>query len=172
MQLSILQNLPNPNPVVEKAGEAIAKARNNNIPVLYVTLALRSGFPEVHPNNKGFQAFKQRMAQTPMDTFTQIHPALAPKENEMQIHKKRVSAFTGSELEVVLRTLGITQLVLSGVSTSGVVLSTLREAADKDYAVTVLADACTDGDEEVHRVLTAKVFPRQATVVSVAEWQG
>lgn len=170
MQLPILQNLSNPNPVVETIVEAIAKARNNKVPVLYITLAFRPGFPEVHANNKGFQAFKQRMAQVPMDTFTQIHPALAPTKNDIVVHKKRVSAFTGSDLEVVLRASGITHLVLSGVATGGVVLSTLREAADKDYALTVLADGCTDADEEVHRVLTTKVFPRQATVVTVKEW--
>jgi len=51
-----------------------------------------------------------------------------------------------------------------------VVLSTLREAADKDYRITLLADCCTDLDEEVHRVLTTKIFPRQATVINVSEW--
>lgn len=173
MQLSILQNLPNPNPVVEAVTEAVAKARTNNIPILYVVLAFRPGFPEISPNNKGFQAFKERMtnANVPMDTFTQIHSALTPKENDLVIHKKRISAFSGSDLEVVLRALGINHLVLTGVSTSGIVLSTLREAADKDYMVTVLSDGCTDGDEEVHRVLTTKVFTRQATVVTVNEWE-
>jgi nicotinamidase-related amidase len=51
-----------------------------------------------------------------------------------------------------------------------VVLSTVREAADKDYRLTVLADGCADGDEEVHRVLTTKVFPRQADVLTIEEW--
>jgi nicotinamidase-related amidase len=155
---------------VEAVTEAVAKARTNNIPVLYVTLAFRPGFPEISPGNKGFQAFKERMANVPMDTFSQIHSALTPKENDIVIHKKRISAFSGSDLEVVLRALGINHLVLTGVSTSGIVLSTLREAADKDYMVTVLSDGCTDGDEEVHHVLTTKVFPRQATVITVNEW--
>jgi nicotinamidase-related amidase len=170
MQLGILQNLPNANKVVETIKEAITKARANNIPVIYVTLVLRPGFPELDPHNKFFEAFKQRIAGIPMDTFAQIHPTLAPKENEIVVHKKRVSAFTGSDLEVVLRSLGINHLVLTGVATGGVLLSTLREAVDKDYAVTVLADGCADADEEVHRVLTTKVFPRQATVVTTSEW--
>jgi nicotinamidase-related amidase len=51
-----------------------------------------------------------------------------------------------------------------------VVLSTLRQAADLDYGLIVLADACLDADPEVHRVLTEKVFPRQADVVTVDEW--
>ncbi|MBO9203937.1 MULTISPECIES: cysteine hydrolase family protein [Niastella] len=170
MQLGILQNLPNTNKVLETIKEAITKARTNNIPVIYVTLTFRPGFPEINLNNKGFHNFKERIANIPMETYSVIHPALAPKENDIVVHKKRVSAFTGSDLEVVLRSQGINHLTLTGVATGGVVLSTLREAADKDYALTVLADGCADADEEVHRVLTTKVFLRQATVVSVNEW--
>jgi nicotinamidase-related amidase len=155
---------------VETTTKAIAKARENNIPVIYAKLTFRPGFPELNPNNKFFEAFKQRIANVPMDTFAQIHPALAPAANEIVVLKKRVSAFTGSDLEVVLRSLGINHLVLMGVSTSGVVLSTLREAADKDFTLTVLSDACADGDEEVHRVLTTKIFVRQASVIPVSEW--
>ncbi|HXC06188.1 MAG TPA: isochorismatase family protein [Bacteroidia bacterium] len=61
-------------------------------------------------------------------------------------------------------------MILTGVATSGVVLSTLREASDKDYRLTVLSDCCADRDEEVHRVLTTKVFIRQAEVMTVKEW--
>ena len=89
---------------------------------------------------------------------------------EMIITKKRVSAFTGSDLEVVLRSLDIKQLILTGIATGGVVLSTLREAADKDYKLTVIADCCADRDDEVHRILTTKVYPRQALVVTAGEW--
>ena len=58
------------------------------------------------------------------------------------------------------------ELVLSGISTSGVVLSTLRQAADLDYGLTVLSDACGDPDPEVHDVLVDKVFPRQSVVLT------
>ena len=81
-----------------------------------------------------------------------------------------MSAFSGSDLDVVLRSLGVDSLVLSGIATSGVVLSTLRQAADLDYRLTVLTDGCTDRDPEVHRVLTEKVFPRQADVIRIADW--
>ena len=60
--------------------------------------------------------------------------------------------------------------MLTGIATSGVVLSTLRQAADLDFELTVLSDACADRDDEVHRVLTEKVFPRQALVTTVADW--
>jgi nicotinamidase-related amidase len=86
------------------------------------------------------------------------------------VTKRRVSAFAGSDLDVVLRAQSIGHLVLAGIATSGVVLSTLRQAADLDYQLTVLADGCLDADPEVHRVLLEKVFPRQAEVTSIAGW--
>jgi nicotinamidase-related amidase len=60
--------------------------------------------------------------------------------------------------------------VLGGMLTSGVVLSTVRDAADRDYHITVLEDLCLDLDEEVHRVLIQKVFPTQADVITAADW--
>ena len=84
--------------------------------------------------------------------------------------KKRVSAFAGSDLAVLVRGQRIDTLVLTGIATSGVVLSTLREAADLDFGLVVLADACADADPEVHRVLTEKVFVRQADVMTVDGW--
>ena len=100
----------------------------------------------------------------------QIHPEVTPEPGDIVVTKRRVSAFAGSDLDVVLRAGGIDHLVLTGIATSGVVLSTLREAADRDLTLTVLADACLDSDPEVHRVLTEKVFPMQAEVTTVAEW--
>ena len=99
-----------------------------------------------------------------------IHPAVTPQPGDIEVLKKRVSAFAGSDLEVVLRSLDVGSLVLTGIATSGVVLSTLRQAADLDYDLVVLRDACTDSDDEVHRVLTYKVFPRQAAVIDTDQW--
>lgn len=59
--------------------------------------------------------------------------------------------------------------ILAGISTSGVVLSTVRDAADRDYRLYVLEDATADPDVEIHAALTTKVFPRQADVISNAE---
>ena len=86
------------------------------------------------------------------------------------VTKRRVSAFAGSDLEVILRAHRIEHLVLTGFATSGVVLSTLREAADKDYRLSVLSDGCADLDEEVHNVLLNKIFPRQAEVMTAQQW--
>jgi nicotinamidase-related amidase len=82
---------------------------------------------------------KSRFAGISMGTMMQIDPEVAPVTDEVVVIKKRISAFTGSDLEVVLRSMEIRHLVLTSVSTSGVVLSTTWEAADKDYQITILS---------------------------------
>jgi nicotinamidase-related amidase len=170
MQAGIVGMLPNAKDLIPKVAQAIASARENKIPVIYVTVGFRQGAPEVSMNNKGVAAVKERLATVNMDEFTRVHPDLAPQDKELTVMKRRLSAFSGSDLELILRALGIQHMVLTGATTSGVVLSTLREATDKDYRLTVLADCCADGDEEVHRVLTTKIFPRHADVLMVDDW--
>jgi nicotinamidase-related amidase len=104
------------------------------------------------------------------DYLPRLAAAVAPAPGDVVVSKRRVSAFAGSDLDVVLQAGGVDSLVLAGIATSGVVLSTLRQAADLDYRLTVLADGCLDADPEVHRVLLEKVFPRQADVVRITDW--
>ena len=150
--------------------KAIQTARSKNMPVIYVVVGFRKGYPEASANNKSFSTIKNGDMHLDTEEATTVHASIAPQPDDIIITKKRVSAFTGSDLEVVLRSKEIKNIVLAGIATSGVVLSTLREAADKDYVIMVLSDCCADRDEEVHRVLMTKVFPRQADVVTAEEW--
>ncbi|HVM87233.1 MAG TPA: isochorismatase family cysteine hydrolase [Puia sp.] len=171
VQNGIVKNLPNSTPVVAAVFRAIQSARKNNIPVIYVVTVFRKGYPEVSINNKLFSTIRSSGRNLDQAESAQVVEAVAPLEGDVLVAKKRISAFAGSDLEIVLRAMDIRKIVLAGISTSGVVLSTVREAADKDYAITVLADACGDADEEVHRVLTTKIFPRQAEVIMVDDWR-
>jgi nicotinamidase-related amidase len=150
---------------------AVQLARSHLIPVIFVRVALRQGYPDVSPRNLSFSSLKERGGMLETDYATQIWEGVRPDPLEVVVVKRRVSAFTGSGLPVILRAQEIDHLILCGIATSGVVLSTLRQAADQDYELTVLSDACLDSDPEVHRVLIEKVFPRQARVLTVAEWQ-
>jgi nicotinamidase-related amidase len=105
----------------------------------------------------------------PPDPAALIHPSVRPKEGEPVIAKHRTSAFSGSAFEMILRAHNIDTLILMGHATSGVILSTVRLAADLDYQLIVVEDGCADRDPEVHKVLMEKVFPRQGTVVSSRE---
>jgi nicotinamidase-related amidase len=155
--------------MMDRVVAAVAAAREAGVRVIHVKVGFRPGYPEVSPRNKTFSQLVQS-GQLIEGESSQIHPQVELRAEETIVTKKRVSAFAGSDLDMVLRAGEITSLVLTGIATSGVVLSTLRQAADLDFELTVLADACADQDEEVHRVLTEKVFPRQATVATVSEW--
>jgi nicotinamidase-related amidase len=153
-----------------RLASAIEAARGAGIPVIYVIVAFRPGYPEASARNKTFSTVAGTGRFLEGRDSTRVHPAVAPAPGEVTVTKRRVSAFAGSDLDVIVRAGGITHLVLAGIATSGVVLSTLRQAADLDYQLTVLSDGCLDADAEVHRVLTEKIFPRQADVVTIEEW--
>jgi nicotinamidase-related amidase len=157
--------------VLDAASRAVKAARASEIPVMFVRVAFRPGYPEAAESNAVFAGLAQSGdAMTQDHPATQVHAALEPRPDEPVVIKRRVSAFSGSDLDVLLRAAGADTLVLAGIATSGVVLSTVRQAADLDYRLIVLADVCADRDPEVHRVLTEKVFPRQAQVTVTDEW--
>jgi nicotinamidase-related amidase len=166
VQPGIIDRVPDPAAYLARVGETVRVARSRAVPVIHVVVGFRPGMPEVSARNQAFGGAKQQLAALLSDP----RPALTPEGSDVVVIKRRVSAFTGSDLEVILRAAEIEHLVLCGIATSGVVLSTLREAADKDYRCTVLADLCADTDAEVHAVLMGKVFPRQARVIDAAEW--
>ncbi len=170
VQEAIVQRFGDRPGYLDRIAQAIAAARGAGIPVVYVTVGFRPGHPEVSARNKSFAAIASSQAYTEADPAARIHPAIAPRPADLVVTKRRVSAFAGSDLDVLLRGLDVSTLVLAGIATSGVVLSTLRQAADLDYRLVVLADGCLDADDEVHGVLTEKVFPRQAEVLTIADW--
>ncbi len=151
-----------------RAAALSGAARDANVRVIYVVISFRAGHPEASPNNKSFSPVKSAGRLVEGAPGSAVHPAVAPRPGDLVVTKRRVSAFAGSDLELLLRSLQVDTLLLAGIATSGVVLSTLRQAADLDYRLAVVADACADRDAEVHRVLTRKVFPRQAEVMDTA----
>ncbi|HEU5051828.1 MAG TPA: isochorismatase family cysteine hydrolase [Hanamia sp.] len=170
VQQGIVQNLPGKESFFSSLKKAIATARKNDIPVIYVVVGFRKDYPEVSSANKMFTNITTSGRKMDEESSYKVAAEVTPQTGELVVTKKRVSAFTGSDLEVILRAKEIKHLVLTGVATSGVVLSTLREAADKDYRLTVLSDCCADRDEEVQHVLLTRVFPKQADVMSTEEW--
>ncbi len=156
---------------INKVKLAVEKAHTAEIQVIYVVVRFKKGFPEVSANNKTFSAIRQRAEDFEESlNSNSTDPVIDPIGDDLVVIKKRVSAFSGSDLEMILRAQEITELILCGVATSGVVLSTLRYAADSDYKIKVLSDCCYDGDDDVNRILMEKVFPRQADVITLDQW--
>ena len=165
VQPGILDRVRDKDEYVARTSAAIRAAHERGVLVIHVVVGFRPGAPEVSARNKSFSAQKENAS-----AMTDPRPSIEPAEGDVVVTKRRVSAFSGSDLEVILRAQDIGHLALAGIATSGVVLSTLREAADKDYKLTVLSDLCADFDDEVHAVLINKIFPRQAAVMTAAQW--
>ena len=170
MQLAVMGRLTDADLVLVNTVRAIDHARERGILVVFVKVDFRMGGPEISLANKIFAPSKIHTSNPQMSKMMEISPALGQRLDDIVVAKKRVSAFSGSDLEILLRSQGIQDLVLCGVSSSGVVLSTLREAADRDYSITVLSDCCGDADQALKVVLEEKVFPMQATVSNLSDW--
>ena len=165
-QKGVVDFFPDSAHIFHSAARVLQAARARQIPVIHVGLGFRPGYPEVHPENSIFTMLRQMNKFVTGTESADFHDSVAPKAGEITIIKHRVSAFSGNDLEMILHSQGIRHLVFFGIATSGIVLSTLRQASDLDFRSVVIKDCCFDPDEEVHRVLTEKVFVRQAKVIS------
>lgn len=165
-QNGILEFVPGSDRILPAAASVLAAARKKGFPIIHVGLGFRPGYPEMDPGHPTFGRILQSGKFLLGSDSAAFAGGLGVKPEELVVHKHRVSAFSGNDLEMILRSKGLNHLVLFGIATSGIVLSTLRDASDKDFRCLVIEDCCFDGDEEVHRVLTKKVFLRQAGVVT------
>ena len=170
LQPAVLGSLPDANTLLSRLSGAIATARGSGAHIGYVRVAFDDrDYAAIPPENKAFAHLAGGRHLHNDSPESAVHDDVAPNPGDIVVRKTRVGAFSTTDLDQQLRDRGVTTLILGGVSTSAVVLSTVRDAADRDYRVFVLSDGSADRDEEVHDVLTRKVFPRQADVITVAE---
>ena len=171
-QINILNSLTpsEKSKVLGNLKKAIAAARSAGISIIYVIVQFREGYPEISPRNMFFCSLKEAGRLRELDPDTEICHEIRPQPGEVVVIKKRTSAFTGSDLEVVLRSRGIDTLALTGVSTLGVVESTARFAFDMDYRVFVIGDCCSDRDTEASEIALKRFLPRISTVCSTDDF--
>jgi nicotinamidase-related amidase len=154
--------------VLARSADAIAKARAAGVPVAYV----RVGFTgeQDKPRCSPFLRPFYDAGYLRLDgAGTQVHPDVAPLAGDLNIIKHRVSAFWGTELDLILRSRGIDKLYVSGVSTTYAVSSTVREAHDRDLEIVLIEDACAAGSQAEHEAVLAALSPLCGTVTSSAE---
>jgi nicotinamidase-related amidase len=155
--------------LLARTARLVEDARQIDMRVIHVVASYREGYPEVGARNLLFGPLRGSGRFVEGSAGTEVHAAVAPKPGEVVVTKRRFNAFFGTDLDMILRANSIETLVLAGIATSGVVLSTARHAADADYRVVIVEDCCADRDAEVHRVLMGKVFARWAAVVKSAD---
>jgi nicotinamidase-related amidase len=149
----------------------LACARNLNATVIHVKVGFRPGFPEVSERNRLFSSLTKNPDYAKMlnTEWLDLHPAMEARPDEPVVAKSRISAFEGTDLKVLLRSKDIDTLVLFGIITSGVVLSTALEAMDQDYRVLIVRDACVDSDPELHACLLDRLLAKRTDVVTTSQ---
>jgi nicotinamidase-related amidase len=169
-QAGIVARVPESDELLERARAAIDLVRDWGGQIGYVRVAFEDedfDFPESSRMGAAVRGSGQAFhADSPT---TAIDARVAAAAGDVVVRKTRVGAFSTTDLHDRLQDLGVDTIVLAGISTSGVVLSTVIEAHDLDYRVLVLADGCADTDPEVHAFLLEKIFPRRAEVITLAE---
>jgi nicotinamidase-related amidase len=164
-QQGITGRLPGVEPLLERVRQAIADVREHGGTIGYVRVAFTEEDWAAIPASAMFSSVGQNRLMHHEDPSTAIHDAVAPEPDDIVVRKTRVGAMFTTDLDRQLRDRGIDTLVLAGLSTSGVVLSTLIEATDRDYKLYVLSDGTDDPDAEIRDFLLGKVFPKRAEVI-------
>lgn len=155
--------------LLAKTAKAIAAARAAGALIGYVRVGFSPDYRECPPNSPIFSGARKNGIFKLGTWGTEVHPAIAPQEGDFDIVKHRVSPFYGTTLEPILRANGVERVVLSGISTNGVVHSGAREAHDRDYEVVILEDCCAGvtPDEHMHAIAC---MGRYGTIVDSAEF--
>jgi nicotinamidase-related amidase len=169
-QAAIVARVPGADELLERARAAIDLVRDWGGQVGYVRVAFEDDdfdFPD--SSRMGLSVRDSGRAFHADSPTTAIDERVAPAAGDVVVRKTRVGAFSTTDLHDQLQDLGVDTIVVAGISTSGVVLSTVIEAHDLDYRVLVLADGCADTDAEVHTFLLERILPRRAAVITLAE---
>lgn len=169
-QAGIIDRVSDGEALLARTSGAIATARGRGARIGYVRVAFRDAdYTAISATNKTLSAIANDRTMHDDAPETAVHAAVRPEPGDIVVRKTRVGAFSTTDLDRQLRERNVDTLILAGISTSGVVLSTVRDAADRDYRLCVLADGSADPDPQVHDFLAHKIFPRQADVISIAQ---
>lgn len=165
-QTDILELFPSVAPtLLANTRRLCDAARDKGIGVYFAKFHFSSGYPEVSPLNKNGQGVKQ------LGLFVedQISPELGRQANEPIIIAHRASVFFGTDLQVRLSAQGIDTLIMVGIASTGVMLSSVAYASDADFRLFAVKDCCYDPDQVVHDHLFATAFESRTTVLSLAD---
>ena len=169
-QPAVLDLVSDGDKLIGHANEAIDVARRHGITVGFVRIAFEDDDYAIVPaTNTSFAAVAAARQLHVSSAAMALHPDLAVRPGDIVVRKTRVGAFSTTNLDEQLTNLGVTTLILAGLTTSGVVLSTVRDAADRDYRLILLSDCISDPRQEAHTVLMEQVFPGQADIITTAE---
>ncbi len=161
-------DLPFAKAAVSHAAAALETGRKAGMLIVFTKVAFQPGYTDISPDNQAFATYKAKDLLPP--PASRLIPTFQPRPNEILLNKDRFNAFIGNDLRIILRAQDVKRLVIAGVATSGVVVSTFCAAADEDFELIILSDACADPNPRLNDELMTNLFPRSARVLSVSAW--
>lgn len=169
-QYGVLDTVRNSADVLSRAEVALCWARQQRVQVAHVRVAFtEEDFARVPAHNKALRQVVESRRFADGSREAAIHSRVAPQGRELVVRKTRFGAFSTTQLHRLLQELGIDTLILAGISTSGVVLSTVRDALDRDYEIYVLADSIADHDPQLHDALVERLLRQSVNVIDTGD---
>jgi biuret amidohydrolase len=160
---------------------ALAFCRQRGIRIIYTTHAHRRDGCDMGLFDDLWPPIASRAGLVDGESGIEIYPEIAPRGNDIVIKKHRYSAFYGTDLEIVLRGLGVDTVIITGVTTENCCHATARDAMFRDYKVVFLSDATGTFDypdvgqggmsaSEVHRATLVILSVSTADVMTTQEF--
>lgn len=150
IRLGVAEGATGRDQVIGQAAQLLSGARAVGAPVVSVRVAFRPDHADVLKNARIFRDVVRLGAMTEGSWGAEFLDGLGPAPGEFVVSHNRIGAFHGSNLGDVLKVLGITRLIVAGVATSSVVVTTVGQAVDLGYEVIVAHDACSAARAEMH----------------------
>ena len=150
-----------PSPLLDECNTLIRRWRGTGRPVLFPNFFLGEQYEHSSESNRLISSI------VPTGRFRNALPmqGLAIEREDLFYACPRASVFYGTALDADLRACGITTLVMAGISSTGVVLSSVTWASDADYDVRLVRDCCYDPDQDAHEALFRSGFGGRVQVV-------
>lgn len=153
--------------IVARIAGLAAAFREADQPVLHLTVAHRSDFADAMPNSLiAALARKQRlMVQSTREI--EIVPELAPAPNDFIVERSSgLVGFLGTPLDLILRRMGVRNVVMAGVSTNVAITGCTMVATDLGYQVMVAEDCIAAADPRTHAVIVQEQLRMVARIAS------
>jgi nicotinamidase-related amidase len=151
---------------VEHTQEVLNASREKGVLVVYVVASHRPGYPELPaklaPLFNNVSASGRHIRGT---WGNQIIDQLKPLDGEIVVYNYSPSSFCYTDLDLILRNKGVTDLVLSGLATNWVVESTAREGVCRGYFIYTLNDCCISFSDEMHNWSLTNILPKLGAVI-------
>jgi nicotinamidase-related amidase len=149
---------PNRQGVIDNFVRLVAHCREVGTPIIYITTYRRADNSDA-PKTVADVGGGGGAAMLAGTAAVEVIDELAPRDGDYIVVKPRFSAYYGTNMEGILKSLGTETILVGGISTQRSVEGTARDAKNRDTQCVVVSDCCTAGEEDVHQMTVDHVLP-------------